>query len=189
MVAINDEYQPGTREARRQATIAAIIDATTRLTESRGFDDIAILDICVEADVSISSFYLRFPSKEALLADIHSKYLADFRESLWERLSTVDFATPDHVAVVGDVVRKYMTLRVDYANRFRTMALAEQQHPRLADERRNADRTTCCIGSSSKRDANRSASASIATRSAWRRSSASRGCCCSASAMVRKRFA
>ena len=153
----------GGRANRRQAVIEAIVAATTRLAEDREFDELSVLDICIEADVSISSFYLRFPSKEALLADIHSKYLADFRESLWERLSTVDFATPDHVAVVGDVVRKYMTLRVDYANRFRTMALAEQQHPRLADERRHADRVaidaladlfaSAAATGSSKRDA------------------------------------
>ena len=138
MIAINDEFQHGTRATRRQAAIAAIIDATTRLTEDRGFDDIAILDICNEADISISSFYHRFASKDALLREVHGRYLRDIRAEISERATQVDW-TADDATLVSALVEEYVDIRFQFAGRFRTMAFAEQRHPALAHARQWED--------------------------------------------------
>lgn len=138
-MATGDDRAPRDRESRRRAGLDAIIAATTRLTEQREFDELSVLDICVEADVSISSFYHRFRSKDALLEEVHVRYLADVRESLWLRLGEVDWQTEDHQALIAEVVSEYVQLRLDYARRFRTMALAEQRHPELAAARQLAD--------------------------------------------------
>ena len=128
----------GGRANRRQAVIEAIVAATTRLAEDREFDELSVLDICVEADVSISSFYHRFASKDALLREVHGRYLHDVRTEISERAAEVDWAADDQT-LVATLVSEYVDTRFQFARRFRTMALAEQRHPELANARQWED--------------------------------------------------
>ena len=128
----------GGRANRRQAVIEAIVAATTRLAEDREFDELSVLDICIEADVSISSFYHRFASKDALLREVHGRYLHDVRTEISERAAEVDWAADDQT-LVATLVSEYVDTRFQFARRFRTMALAEQRHPELANARQWED--------------------------------------------------
>jgi len=135
----HDEPPTSSREQRGRAARDQIIAATTRLTEDREFDELAVLDICIESGISVSSFYHRYRSKDALLQDVHARYMDDVRQNLWARLADVDWQMDDLAALAHEAVRRYVELRFDFAQRFRTMALAEQRHDDLARARRVAD--------------------------------------------------
>jgi AcrR family transcriptional regulator len=65
------ETLAGTRQDRRRArTRAELLAAAKRLLASKGFHGTKIADIAAAADVGTGTFYLHFPTKEALFADL-----------------------------------------------------------------------------------------------------------------------
>ena len=61
----------GNRQDRRRArTRAELLAAAKRLLASKGFHATKIADIAAAADVGTGTFYLHFPTKEALFADL-----------------------------------------------------------------------------------------------------------------------
>ena len=69
--------QPDRRLAKTRASLA---QAFFSLIQQRDWDDIAVQDICVAADVARSSFYAHFDSKIALLDHMILRSLAASRE-------------------------------------------------------------------------------------------------------------
>ncbi len=59
----------GRRERKKAATRKAISDAATELFLERGFDEVSIREIAERADVSPTTVFAHFPSKEALVFD------------------------------------------------------------------------------------------------------------------------
>jgi AcrR family transcriptional regulator len=57
----------GLRERKKQRTRQALIDTAVRLFEERGYDQTTIADIAAGADVSTRTFFLHFPTKEAVV--------------------------------------------------------------------------------------------------------------------------
>src|SRR5437868_14044737 len=61
----------GSRQDRRRArTRAELLGAAKRLLASKGFHGTKIADIAAAADVGTGTFYLYFPTKDALFADL-----------------------------------------------------------------------------------------------------------------------
>jgi AcrR family transcriptional regulator len=61
----------GSRQDRRRArTRAELLAAAKRLLASKGFHATKIADIAAAADVGTGTFYLHFPTKDALFADL-----------------------------------------------------------------------------------------------------------------------
>src|SRR5436190_4263484 len=61
----------GSRQDRRRArTRAELLGAAKRLLASKGFYATKIADIAATADVGTGTFYLYFPTKDALFADL-----------------------------------------------------------------------------------------------------------------------
>jgi len=52
-----------------------ILDAAERLIQHQRFSKITVLDLTTEAEVSISSMYKRFPSKEAVLHALFDRFI------------------------------------------------------------------------------------------------------------------
>lgn len=55
------------RQARAQATVERIFEATVNLLADRPFKALSVADIVSEAITSVGAFYKRFSSKDALL--------------------------------------------------------------------------------------------------------------------------
>jgi AcrR family transcriptional regulator len=60
---------PGRRERKKAQTRQALADAALRLFVERGFDNVGVKEVAEAADVSLSTLFHHFPSKEALVFD------------------------------------------------------------------------------------------------------------------------
>ncbi len=63
------------KQRRSREAVDRVLDATDRLMAERAFSDISVVDICVEADVSVSSLYARFPTKDDILATLFERHV------------------------------------------------------------------------------------------------------------------
>ncbi|MFI0811225.1 TetR/AcrR family transcriptional regulator [Streptomyces echinatus] len=74
----------GRRERKKAATRRSLADAALELFLEHGFDQVSIRDIAEAADVSTTTLFKHFPSKEALLfdmdADVEQALVAAVRE-------------------------------------------------------------------------------------------------------------
>ncbi|MFG2286455.1 TetR/AcrR family transcriptional regulator [Streptomyces sp. NPDC048595] len=74
----------GRRERKKARTRQALSDAAVRLFTERGFDDVGVREVAEAADVSLSTLFKHFPSKEALVfdldADVESALVAAVRD-------------------------------------------------------------------------------------------------------------
>ncbi|MFD6886156.1 TetR/AcrR family transcriptional regulator [Streptomyces sp. NPDC059957] len=59
----------GRRERKKAQTRKALADAALRLFLERGYDKVGVRDVAEEADVSVTTLFKHFPSKEALVFD------------------------------------------------------------------------------------------------------------------------
>ena len=76
-----------------------IVSAFRKLAVSQHYNEIRIIDICNEAEISASSFYLRFADKDALFEMVFQEYLVHAQEVMGD--------------VVADIARRgvsYMTI-------------------------------------------------------------------------------
>ncbi|MFE0099103.1 TetR/AcrR family transcriptional regulator [Streptomyces sp. NPDC059009] len=63
----------GRRERKKAATRKALADAALRLFLERGYDRVSVKDVADAADVSTTTLFKHFPSKEALVFDRDSE--------------------------------------------------------------------------------------------------------------------
>ncbi|KNB54007.1 TetR/AcrR family transcriptional regulator [Streptomyces caatingaensis] len=64
------ETTTGRRERKKARTRQALADAAVRLFTERGFDNVGVREVAEAADVSLSTLFKHFPSKEALVFDL-----------------------------------------------------------------------------------------------------------------------
>lgn len=64
------ETKTGRRERKKAQTRQALADAAVRLFTERGFDNVGVREVAEAADVSLSTLFKHFPSKEALVFDL-----------------------------------------------------------------------------------------------------------------------
>ncbi|MFI2073715.1 TetR/AcrR family transcriptional regulator [Streptomyces triculaminicus] len=78
------ETTTGRRERKKAQTRQALTDAAVRLFTERGFDNVGVREVAEAADVSLSTLFKHFPSKEALVfdldADMESALIAAVRD-------------------------------------------------------------------------------------------------------------
>jgi AcrR family transcriptional regulator len=107
--ADEDRPRPGLRERRKALTAAELEAAAYRLFGERGFDNVTVDDIAVEADVSRRTFFRYFASKEDVLLADHFVQLARLREAMASR--------PDDEPIVTALRNSVLSLTTDFEER------------------------------------------------------------------------
>lgn len=96
-----------TRRARKkERTRAQIYAAAMELFVARGFDAVTIDEICAAADVARGTFFLHFPTKDALLGEYG-------RQALAELVPLIDAATGS----AADTLERALTFLAERATR------------------------------------------------------------------------
>ena len=86
------------RQQRSQATVEVILDATARVLCSTGYDHASTNRVALAAGVSVGSLYQYFPSKEALVAALVERHVAQMTALVKTKLAEVA-SEPAPVAV------------------------------------------------------------------------------------------
>ncbi|HEX7306897.1 helix-turn-helix domain-containing protein [Lentzea sp.] len=87
----------GRRERKKLQTRRSIADAATRLFLERGFDEVGVKEIADTADVSVTTLFKHFPSKEALLFDEDEEQESALVEAVRHREGrSIPMALRDH---------------------------------------------------------------------------------------------
>ena len=73
---------PGRRERKKAETRAKIFRTALRLVRKRGFDAVTVDEICAAADVAKRTFFLHFPTKDALIREYGRQVRALVLETL-----------------------------------------------------------------------------------------------------------
>src|ERR1700749_1343552 len=88
---------------RRAETRERILAAAGNLFREHGIDGTGVDAVMKQAGLTHGGFYLHFPSKEALAAEV-SRSLLEKAASKWDRLSR----SPDREAALEAMVRHYL---------------------------------------------------------------------------------
>ncbi|MEV6229214.1 helix-turn-helix domain-containing protein [Saccharopolyspora shandongensis] len=75
----------GRRERKKAATRQALADAAVELFLQRGFDQVSVREIADAADVSTTTLFKHFPSKEALVFDEAADHEAELVAAVRDR--------------------------------------------------------------------------------------------------------
>jgi TetR/AcrR family transcriptional regulator, transcriptional repressor for nem operon len=90
-------------ESKRAETRERILTAAGHLFRERGVDGVGVDAVMKEAGLTHGGFYLHFPSKEVLAAEV-SQFLLEKAASRWEEISR----SPDRNAALERIVRYYL---------------------------------------------------------------------------------
>jgi AcrR family transcriptional regulator len=126
-------------QRRSRETLERILAATEGLLDGRAFSEISVLEICTTADVSASSFYARFDSKERLLALLHQRHLEKQRAKLEEAIPALMAADLDVRELLTLAATAYINAHVEDVPLIQTLRRSEVDDPALADNRRSLD--------------------------------------------------
>ncbi|WP_395704189.1 TetR/AcrR family transcriptional regulator [Aquabacterium sp.] len=74
------------RQARSQATVGAILDATARVLVERGYAATNTNLVAERAGVSVGSLYQYFPNKDALIRALHERHMQQMYEVIGRSL-------------------------------------------------------------------------------------------------------
>jgi AcrR family transcriptional regulator len=142
--------KPGSRTQRRVArTKAALEDAFVQLVLERGYERVAVEDICDRADLARATFYAHYPNKEAVLVAVSGRLQEDllqriaYRSGPWNQVRRDAIQTVyRHAAEMPDLYRAclsdartrqaYLSLLSRYAEQnFRDRLNALGRQPRV----------------------------------------------------------
>lgn len=101
------------RQARSRQAVQRIVAATIDLLGRKPVEEITIGDICIEADVSASTFYMRFRNKDAVLHAIFEQYRSRSDAFMTEAMGIFTSAT-DLPRAVTDLLVAYREFLEDH---------------------------------------------------------------------------
>lgn len=110
----SEKTRPGLRERKKARSRQALADAALQLFMSRGFDAVTVAEIADAAEVSVTTLFSYFPSKEALLFDREAEVDAGLVAVVRDRPAEQD---------ILDAVRDYLLAQAPW-----DPAVREQYH-------------------------------------------------------------
>lgn len=75
------------RQARSQATVGVILDATALLLVDEGYEQTTTNRIAERAGVSIGSLYQYFPNRDAVVGLLNGRTEAELSDAIWQAIS------------------------------------------------------------------------------------------------------
>ena len=115
--------RPFTRNDKKAKIRKAIIQAAADLFERQGFENTSVDDIAAEAEVSRSTFYRNFPTKEQVTFPTHDDYVAHFRELLAEN-HNADSALLTMRGAFLAMAERYMATRDEHLRYMRIITVS-----------------------------------------------------------------
>jgi|SRR5581483_6272898 len=98
---------PSRRARKKARTRGEIYAAAMRLFVARGFDAVTIEDICDTADVARGTFFLHFPTKDALLGEYGVQATAELAERLRAGRRTAAAALKDALEFLAERAERH----------------------------------------------------------------------------------
>ena len=140
LVSERAAVDPGS-QARSRATFDRIVSAAEDMLDGRDWDSITVEDVCLAAEVSPSSFYRRFRSKDALLDEIHRRWVDNRLNASEFLIETVPWDELSVEDILMSIARMYIGDRAANHARSLSMFRVQVSYPRLATARLAMDRT------------------------------------------------
>jgi AcrR family transcriptional regulator len=101
----------GSRRARRKArTRQDIYEAAMGLFRERGFDPVTVDDVCRAADVARGTFFLHFPTKDAVLAEYGTRVTVELAERLAAHRGSAAEALRDALGFLAERATRHAPL-------------------------------------------------------------------------------
>jgi AcrR family transcriptional regulator len=97
------------RQARAKRTIEAIFEATARIVDSEGADNLSTNKVAQQAGVSIGTLYQYFPTKEAIVVAMIAQERMRVMSELQAILVTAVQASSDPKTIIRDRVRALLS--------------------------------------------------------------------------------
>lgn len=114
------------KQRRSKETFSRILDTLEHLLQGRALDEVSIDLICAEAGVSQSSFFARFPTREALVEALADRYVERGESAVADAQTAL--AHLEDVSLeelIETVVQAYL----DFERRFTPLRLVALEHP------------------------------------------------------------
>jgi len=108
--------------------------------DGRDWDTLTVEDICLAADVSPSSFYRRFSTKDALLDEVHERWLRSRRDAAMSLANRSSWSELPQDELLNAICRGYLADRARSSARSLSMFRVQVSNPRLASARQRTDR-------------------------------------------------
>ncbi|MFI6168263.1 TetR/AcrR family transcriptional regulator [Nocardia sp. NPDC051052] len=96
----------GRRERKKAQTRTSLADAALRLFLEHGYDRVSVKDVAEAADVSVTTLFKHFPSKEALLFDLDDDLEAGLVAAVHDRApgQSIPGALSEHILLRANKV-------------------------------------------------------------------------------------
>ena len=131
-MADRPRIDPGSQQ-RSRATFERIVVTAQEMMDGRDWATVTVEDLCLAADVSPSSFYRRFRSKDALLDVVHQRWLDQRSAVVEEFVDTFPWEDLSPRAVCELIAYGYIEDRLAVSERAFSIMRMQASHPRLAD--------------------------------------------------------
>ncbi len=115
-----------TRQKRRERVEADILDAATELLAQHGVEGLTVARIAKAIDYTPGALYRYYPSKDAILAELHRVFVTDLEAEMKAALAEVPGAlgSADHaIAALVTVANVYTAFSLARPARFRLFAI------------------------------------------------------------------
>lgn len=127
------------KQDRSARTLHRIVEAAERLLDGREFSEVSVHDISAEAGTSVSSFYARFPDKNALLHAVFERFSAEMRGRVEAFHAEFQGKEATLEQLVAAVIETYMDVWQRKRGLIQTLTTAERGDAILFERRRALD--------------------------------------------------
>lgn len=133
------------KQTRSRAAVERIIAAAEELMAQRPFVEVTVVELCALADVSTSSFYARFSSKDALLVSLFEQHVTEARARLEVSVSDARQTDPEVELIVRLVLGRFVEFVREHEPLIRSIYASPQLNERYWGLTREVTDVLCAL--------------------------------------------